>query len=76
MLIIVEDVGNNSHVFSLNPLDDSPAVREVRVRDVRLAFRGFKSNASAERIKAGKSYRDRAERVQRGDVPMAGSMGM
>lgn len=30
----------------------------VRVRDVRLAFRGFKSNASAERIKAGKSYRD------------------
>ncbi|CAK9001751.1 unnamed protein product [Durusdinium trenchii] len=30
----------------------------VRVRDVRLAFRAFKSTASADRIKAGKSYRD------------------
>lgn len=30
--------------------------REVRVRDVRMAFRAFKCTASADRIKAGKSY--------------------
>ncbi|CAJ1382471.1 unnamed protein product, partial [Effrenium voratum] len=30
----------------------------VRVRDVRMAFRCFKPSASAERIKAGKTYRD------------------
>lgn len=43
-----------SHVAGMTVVHASA----VRVKDVRLAFRAFKSNASADRIKAGRSYRD------------------